>query len=111
MHMWWSQKDFKIFLFMAIYATRFFKINFWNDQFNYFLFYHLCYFKFTLYFFYYKIFELHWYFFKCRTNIAQMFSIMHKSVSDESKKMYAEIRRNNYVTPTNFLELTSGYKK
>lgn len=24
--------------------------------------------------------------------------------------MYAEIRRNNYVTPTNFLELTSGYK-
>ena len=36
---------------------------------------------------------------------------MHNSVSDESKKMYLEIRRNNYVTPTNFLELTSGYKK
>ena len=47
---------------------------------------------------------------KCRTNIAQMFSIMHKSVSDQSKKMYLEIRRNNFVTPTNFLELTSGYK-
>ena len=40
-----------------------------------------------------------------------MFSLMHKSVSDASKKMYLEIRRNNYVTPTNFLELTSGYKK
>ncbi len=48
--------------------------------------------------------------FQCRSNIAQMFSIMHKSVSDESKKMYMEIRRRNYVTPTNFLELTSGYK-
>ena len=47
---------------------------------------------------------------KCRTNIAQMFSVMHKSVSDQSKKMYLEIRRNNFVTPTNFLELTSGYK-
>lgn len=39
-----------------------------------------------------------------------MFSIMHKSVTDESKKMYEELRRRNYVTPTNFLELTSGYK-
>ena len=48
---------------------------------------------------------------KCRPNIAQMFSIMHKSVSDASKKMYLEIRRHNYVTPTNFLELTAGYKK
>jgi dynein heavy chain len=36
---------------------------------------------------------------------------MHKSVSDQSTKMYLEIRRRNYVTPTNFLELTSGYKK
>ena len=36
---------------------------------------------------------------------------MHKSVSDASKTMYAEIRRHNYVTPTNFLELTAGYKK
>lgn len=39
-----------------------------------------------------------------------MFALMHKSVSDESKKMYDEIRRNNYVTPSNFLELTAGYK-
>lgn len=50
-------------------------------------------------------------FLKSRPFIAQMFSIMHRSISDESKKMFAEIRRNNYVTPTNFLELTSGYKK
>jgi dynein heavy chain, axonemal len=35
---------------------------------------------------------------------------MHKSVSDESNKMFTELRRRNYVTPTNFLELTSGYK-
>lgn len=39
-----------------------------------------------------------------------MFAIMHKSVSDESKKMFEELRRNNYVTPSNFLELTAGYK-
>ena len=40
-----------------------------------------------------------------------MFSVMHKSVSDYSKKMLAELRRHNYVTPTNYLELVSGYKK
>lgn len=39
-----------------------------------------------------------------------MFALMHKSVSDESKKMFEELRRNNYVTPSNFLELTAGYK-
>ncbi|WAR21987.1 DYH2-like protein [Mya arenaria] len=44
-------------------------------------------------------------------NLAAVFSIMHKSVSDFSAKMYAEMKRHNYVTPTNYLELVSGYKK
>ncbi|XP_052234681.1 dynein axonemal heavy chain 2-like isoform X14 [Dreissena polymorpha] len=44
-------------------------------------------------------------------SLAKIFSIMHKSVSDFSTKMYAEMKRHNYVTPTNYLELVSGYKK
>jgi len=39
-----------------------------------------------------------------------MFSIMHKSVSEYSTKMLMELKRHNYVTPTNYLELVSGYK-
>lgn len=48
---------------------------------------------------------------KLKPSLAKMFSVMHKSVSDYSKKMLAELRRHNYVTPTNYLELVSGYKK
>ena len=48
---------------------------------------------------------------KLKPNLAKMFSIMHKSVSEFSKKMLLEMKRHNYVTPTNYLELVSGYKK
>lgn len=36
---------------------------------------------------------------------------MHWSVAQYSQKMMLELRRHNYVTPTNYLELVSGYKK
>ena len=39
-----------------------------------------------------------------------MFMIMHRSVSTFSKRMLEELKRHNYVTPTNYLELVSGYK-
>uniref|UniRef100_K1QL86 Dynein heavy chain 2, axonemal n=1 Tax=Magallana gigas TaxID=29159 RepID=K1QL86_MAGGI len=48
---------------------------------------------------------------KLKPSLAKMFSVMHKSVWEYSKKMLAELRRHNYVTPTNYLELVSGYKK
>ncbi|KAL3846382.1 hypothetical protein ACJMK2_017380 [Sinanodonta woodiana] len=48
---------------------------------------------------------------KLKPALAQIFSMMHKSVSDFSHRMLMEMRRHNYVTPTNYLELVSGYKK
>ena len=35
---------------------------------------------------------------------------IHRSVMDMSKQMLFEMKRHNYVTPTNYLELVSGYK-
>lgn len=46
-----------------------------------------------------------------KPSISLIFSIMQKSVSDCSIKMFDELKRTNYVTPTNYLELVSGYKK
>ena len=43
--------------------------------------------------------------------IASTFSLVHDTVSQFSKKMASELKRFNYVTPTNFLELVAGYKK
>ncbi|KAI4566385.1 hypothetical protein MJG53_015062 [Ovis ammon polii x Ovis aries] len=43
--------------------------------------------------------------------VAQIFVTMHWSVATYSQKMLLELRRHNYVTPTNYLELVSGYKK
>uniref|UniRef100_A0A4W2CP28 AAA+ ATPase domain-containing protein n=1 Tax=Bos indicus x Bos taurus TaxID=30522 RepID=A0A4W2CP28_BOBOX len=40
-----------------------------------------------------------------------IFVTMHWSVATYSQKMLLELRRHNYVTPTNYLELVSGYKK
>lgn len=58
--------------------------------------------------------------FKCQTlvfnilqtkgNVANIFVTVHKSVVDTSKRMLLEVKRHNYVTPTNYLELVSGYK-
>lgn len=40
-----------------------------------------------------------------RPKVASVFSSMHTSVVVASARMLAELKRYNYVTPTNFLEL------
>lgn len=35
----------------------------------------------------------------------------HQSVENVSQMMKVDLKRYNYVTPTNYLELVSGYKK
>ncbi|XP_069502374.1 dynein axonemal heavy chain 2 [Ambystoma mexicanum] len=46
-----------------------------------------------------------------RSNVAHIFVTMHRSVAVYSQRMKLELRRHNYVTPTNYLELVDGYKK
>ncbi|XP_028285542.1 dynein heavy chain 2, axonemal [Parambassis ranga] len=48
---------------------------------------------------------------KIQTKIASIFVTTHQSVAQVSQKMKMELKRHNYVTPTNYLELVSGYKK
>jgi dynein heavy chain len=45
-----------------------------------------------------------------RKGIAQVFVSVHTSVINTSLKMIEELKRYNYVTPTNYLELVKGYK-
>nr|PNR35709.1 hypothetical protein PHYPA_021559 [Physcomitrium patens] len=45
-----------------------------------------------------------------RTNVCKLFVIIHKSVVDMSAKMYAEVKRKNYITPTSYLEFATGYQ-
>jgi dynein heavy chain len=47
---------------------------------------------------------------KIQEAMAEVFCRAHLSVSNVSKRMAAEIRRYNYVTPTNYLDLVKGYK-
>jgi len=46
-----------------------------------------------------------------RQNVAAVFVVCHRSVMEMSERMLFEMRRHNYVTPSNYLELVSGYKK
>lgn len=46
-----------------------------------------------------------------QTKVASVFVTTHQSVAEVSRKMKLELKRHNYVTPTNYLELVSGYKK
>ncbi|KAL0484096.1 dynein heavy chain, partial [Acrasis kona] len=46
-----------------------------------------------------------------RSKIADIFVAMHTSVLEASEQMLAELKRYNYVTPTNYLELVTGYTK
>ena len=46
-----------------------------------------------------------------RTNLSSVFVTCHRSVVDMSERMFFEMKRHNYVTPTNYLELVGGYKK
>ena len=47
---------------------------------------------------------------KYKSALPHIFSVMQKSVSEYSIKMLQELKRHNYVTPTNYLELVVGYK-
>ncbi|XP_043512192.1 dynein axonemal heavy chain 2 [Frieseomelitta varia] len=47
---------------------------------------------------------------RMRDGIAATFSLIHETVSQFSNRMAAEMKRYNYVTPVNFLELVAGYK-
>lgn len=46
-----------------------------------------------------------------RNSLSKVMVRAHVSVSEMNVRMLNEIRRPNYVTPTNFLELLGGYKK
>ena len=45
-----------------------------------------------------------------RQNVANVFVTVHQSVVEVSDRMLVEMKRRNYVTPTNYLELVTGYK-
>lgn len=47
---------------------------------------------------------------RTRDGIASTFSLIHETVSQFSGRMVLEMKRYNYVTPVNFLELVAGYK-
>lgn len=42
--------------------------------------------------------------------LPQVFVTAHQSVESTSAKMWASLKRRNYVTPTNYLETVRGYK-
>eukprot|EP01059_Diplonema_ambulator_P010461 TRINITY_DN204_c1_g2_i3.p1 TRINITY_DN204_c1_g2~~TRINITY_DN204_c1_g2_i3.p1 ORF type:complete len:3050 (+),score=1214.76 TRINITY_DN204_c1_g2_i3:4746-13895(+) len=44
-------------------------------------------------------------------SVADMFVLMHSSVHKASLAMATDLKRYNYVTPTNYLELVRGYTK
>nr|CAD7568025.1 unnamed protein product [Timema californicum] len=46
---------------------------------------------------------------RLREAVAEMFATIHSSVSHCSRRMLLEMKRPNYVTPTNYLELVAGY--
>jgi dynein heavy chain len=45
------------------------------------------------------------------SHLVDMFKFMHKSVERTSLDYRNELRRNNYVTPTSYLEILSMYKQ
>lgn len=48
---------------------------------------------------------------KLRENVASTFAAIHDSAAQCAKRMAIEMKRQTYVTPTNYLELVAGYKK
>lgn len=48
---------------------------------------------------------------RLREAVALTFATIHDSVAKCSRRMALEMKRYNYVTPTNYIELVSGYKK
>uniref|UniRef100_A0A5K3F002 AAA domain-containing protein n=1 Tax=Mesocestoides corti TaxID=53468 RepID=A0A5K3F002_MESCO len=48
---------------------------------------------------------------RMKPGVSRVFALMHGSVSKMSETMMGELGRRNYVTPTNYLELVTGYKR
>jgi len=46
-----------------------------------------------------------------KESVIKMFSVIHKSVEQISVKLFDELKRYNYVTPTSYLELIRMYKQ
>ena len=46
-----------------------------------------------------------------KKSVSQVFVNVHISVTEQSQKMAFELKRYNYVTPINYLELVMGYKE
>ena len=46
-----------------------------------------------------------------KDSVAKTFATIHQSVVNMSARMLFEVKRYNYVTPTNYLELVSGYER
>ena len=42
-------------------------------------------------------------------SVSNVFAVVHSSVIKSSSRMLEELKRHNYVTPTNYLELVKGY--
>jgi len=42
-------------------------------------------------------------------SVSNVFAVVHSSVIKSSDRLLEELKRNNYVTPTNYLELVKGY--
>lgn len=49
--------------------------------------------------------------YKMHDAVARTSALIHTSVAEMSNVMLAEMKRHNYVTPTNYLELVSGFQK
>lgn len=47
---------------------------------------------------------------RLRIAVAATFASIHTSVFHMSRTMLAELKRHNYVTPTNYLELVAGFQ-
>lgn len=47
---------------------------------------------------------------KMHEAMASMFALIHTSVAEMSNIMLTDIKRHNYVTPTNYLVLVSGFQ-
>ena len=46
-----------------------------------------------------------------KVKVGKVFALAHQSVADASSKMLTELKRHNYVTPTNYLELVKSYRE
>ena len=46
-----------------------------------------------------------------KPRVGTVFALAHQTVANSSAKMLLELKRNNYVTPTNFLELVKSYRE